>query len=313
MISLLFLMLVQGAEEGEYAGTWPVDMPKELPVKHYLPFPAGKQYSTLQSPHTAPTNRYAIDFAMPMNSPVCASADGVVMKIDESGPNTGGKTNQIILKHADGSLTCYLHLANKGAIVRLGDFVYQGDVIGYSGASGTQVPHTHYSQNKANLECLQPVFQEGSDPNRWISQNESFTAKYQYARAGFLLTWGPKFGFWNLASGAMKGIQKPTHSRLLPKFEALSKQAEAFEAQRAAFLKDGDAEIGLIEFKGTAHEEAFKSRADVKKLKVVEARRAALKQAFERDLKSGDTKGYESFLQRFKDAPEAAAIRERLR
>jgi len=344
----------KGDEEGEfYGGEWPSDVPKTVPVKYYLPFPAGKSYPRMPTPgHNSPTNKYAIDFSMPIGTPVCASADGIVVKIVESGPDTGGQQNSLIIQHADGSFTMYLHLRHKGVVPKLGDFVFQGDIVAYSGASGTGVPHLHFSVNKGQtLESVPIEFEESKSQNKNVSQNQSFAEKYakqisEYRKIEMGLVWGVKFGLWDEALAAKKSADenKPKDSddvrlkRLYKKIEEVLKGFDGAVEDYIKKMKDAYekkeylralemAHFGSNDFKGTDKEEVFKAVLEElkklseypeleKKLKESESRRSALKRIYKDDVKGGKTssviKDYQNFLKRYKDEIESGAVSERL-
>lgn len=80
-----------------------------------------------------------IDLAAPRNTPVYATADGVVTY---SGRN-GGYGNFVKLNHQNGYKTAYAHM-NKIS-VRKGKTVKKGDLIGYVGSTGASTGnHLHY-------------------------------------------------------------------------------------------------------------------------------------------------------------------------
>ncbi|OJY23824.1 MAG: hypothetical protein BGO98_17945 [Myxococcales bacterium 68-20] len=97
--------------------------------------------------------RYAFDFALPVNTPLAAMADGVVTYLfAETGPGdpcyNGGPSscfpyaNYVVLRHGDGSASIYKHL-NK-VHVSLGEFVPSGKAVGLSGSTGYSTgPHAH--------------------------------------------------------------------------------------------------------------------------------------------------------------------------
>jgi murein DD-endopeptidase MepM/ murein hydrolase activator NlpD len=92
------------------------------------------------SPFTGqPENHLGLDISGRVGAPVVAPAQAVV---SFSGVD-GGNGNSIILTHGSGLTTHYAHLQN--SVVKEGDVVRRGDLIGYLGASGrTTGPHLHY-------------------------------------------------------------------------------------------------------------------------------------------------------------------------
>lgn len=81
-----------------------------------------------------------LDFAMPIGTPVYATANGVVL----SAGIQPGYGHMVEIRHNFGFGTRYGHLNGKYA-VKQGDFVRKGDIIAYSGNSGLSTgPHLHY-------------------------------------------------------------------------------------------------------------------------------------------------------------------------
>ncbi|RDU59809.1 M23 family metallopeptidase [Helicobacter marmotae] len=81
-----------------------------------------------------------VDFATPLNTPVYATADGVV---NAAGFSTGGYGYLVKIDHSLGFMTYYAHL-NK-IVVQKGMFVKRGQLIAYSGNTGQSTgPHLHY-------------------------------------------------------------------------------------------------------------------------------------------------------------------------
>lgn len=122
-------------------------------VKLYLPLPFGTRWAVLQGVNQDPThndkyNRYALDFRLPVGSPVHAAADGVVVATKEDATGPTGKVrdnNRVIIRHADGTATKYVHLQKDGALVEVGQQVLAGDLIGLSGNTGaSSSPHLHF-------------------------------------------------------------------------------------------------------------------------------------------------------------------------
>lgn len=75
-----------------------------------------------------------VDIAAAEGSKIKAAADGVVINTDgiSKGDNFG---NRVILKHDDGRASLYAHMVAK-PLVKVGDKVKRGQLIGYVGGSG---------------------------------------------------------------------------------------------------------------------------------------------------------------------------------
>ncbi len=103
--------------------------------------------------HADPENRYAVDFAADIGTPVQAAREGVVMQVesdfDKAGlklEKYGGRANLIRILHDDGSMAVYAHLKPEGVLVRVGQRVRAGQPIGLSGNTGfTTGPHLHFA------------------------------------------------------------------------------------------------------------------------------------------------------------------------
>jgi murein DD-endopeptidase MepM/ murein hydrolase activator NlpD len=99
--------------------------------------------------------QFALDFKMKIGTPLHATRDGVVVKIKEDS-DQGGKSssfskmaNSIMIMHADGTFSYYLHLKHQGSEVAVGDTVKAGQLIGYSGNTGwSTTPHLHFEVRK---------------------------------------------------------------------------------------------------------------------------------------------------------------------
>lgn len=81
-----------------------------------------------------------VDLRAQKGTPVYATADGVV---NRAGATSGGLGKRVRLSHSFGFETVYAHL--DATEVDKGDYVRQGDLIGYSGNTGrSSAPHLHY-------------------------------------------------------------------------------------------------------------------------------------------------------------------------
>lgn len=122
---------------------------------YLLPFAHGTKRRLSQGFHGQFThygeNEYAVDFEMPVGTPVFAARGGLVADVKEAS-NAGGPSssyedhaNRILIAHPDGSFGNYVHLREDGALVTPGDRVEAGQLIGYSGNTGrSSGPHLHF-------------------------------------------------------------------------------------------------------------------------------------------------------------------------
>jgi len=117
----------------------------------------------------------AIDFLLPVETPIYAAASGKVVWL-KSNSKVGGRNkkkywnlgNRIVIKHKNGEYTAYEHLKYKGVMVRVGQKVRRGQIIGYSGNTGwsTIGPHLHFevfnnpSKDESEGKTLEISFKE---------------------------------------------------------------------------------------------------------------------------------------------------------
>lgn len=93
-----------------------------------------------------------VDFAGRVGTPIYATGDGVVIN-----PNSGmsGYGRVVVINHGYSYRTLYAHLQR--AIVKPGDRVKRGQVIGYLGNTGSSTgPHLHYEVIK-NGQSVNPM------------------------------------------------------------------------------------------------------------------------------------------------------------
>src|SRR5216684_3597991 len=89
---------------------------------------------------TYPHFHTGIDLVEPFGSPVFAADDGVVALV---GSTTTGYGRYVVIAHAGGFDTLYGHLST--ALVKVGQPVTQGTVVGLEGSSGSSTgPHLHF-------------------------------------------------------------------------------------------------------------------------------------------------------------------------
>lgn len=107
-----------------------------------------------------------LDIGASIGSPVVASRDGKVIKVNDSCPTTGyygnpcgGQFgNYVYLEHADGMVTIYPHMAKGSVKVKLGDTVKQGQEVGGIGSSGSSTgAHLHFEMRVGGSEKVNPL------------------------------------------------------------------------------------------------------------------------------------------------------------
>ena len=85
-----------------------------------------------------------MDFSAKTGTPIYATGDGKIYKVQKSRRGYG---NHVIIDHSFGYKTLYAHMSKY--IVKKGQKIKRGDVIGYVGNTGTSVaPHLHYEVHK---------------------------------------------------------------------------------------------------------------------------------------------------------------------
>jgi len=102
--------------------------------------------------HRELANRYALDFALPVGTPVLAARAGRVIQV-EAGFHEGGgdpalatRANLVRILHRDGSMAVYAHLAADSVQVRPGQWVEAGTPLADSGDTGFSTgPHLHFA------------------------------------------------------------------------------------------------------------------------------------------------------------------------
>jgi murein DD-endopeptidase MepM/ murein hydrolase activator NlpD len=101
-----------------------------------------------------------VDFGAPRGAPVVAIADATVA----GAAFTSGGGNTVVLRHAGGYESRYLHLSRYAPGMRAGARVQQGQVIGYVGATGLVTgAHLHYELKK-NGGHVNPIAEQRKHP-----------------------------------------------------------------------------------------------------------------------------------------------------
>lgn len=138
---------------------------------HRIPFRRGYTTRVMQGYHGYTSHKedlaYSVDLLCEEGDPITASRDGVV--VDARGDSRKGcgdtscvdMANYVVLDHGDGTYSEYYHLAYQGALVRLGQQVCAGQVIGMCGNTGFSTgPHLHFALTDITRQTLPVRFVE---------------------------------------------------------------------------------------------------------------------------------------------------------
>jgi murein DD-endopeptidase MepM/ murein hydrolase activator NlpD len=169
-------------------------------ASYRLPFEEGHAFVVSQAhggkltSHNNRENLYAVDFAMPIGSPVMAARAGVVIDVTlrhrEGGFSMSfiDKANTVAIVHDDGTVAEYAHLSAGEGLVKVGQRVSAGELIGYSGNTGySSGPHLHFivsrprvTDGKVTRESLEVMFYAGDPAARFAVQaGSTVTASYR--------------------------------------------------------------------------------------------------------------------------------------
>jgi murein DD-endopeptidase MepM/ murein hydrolase activator NlpD len=133
-------------------------IPVDPQFSYALPYERGTKRLVSQgyNGRASHTGLYALDFDMPLGTPVCAARDGQVLDLQKTRGYPDSDTtigNFITILHADGTIAVYAQLAPEGMRVTRGQIVRAGDVIGASGTTGhSNGPHLHFEVD-CTKEC----------------------------------------------------------------------------------------------------------------------------------------------------------------
>ncbi len=159
--------------------------------RYYLPYDEGQEFTVYQGYKSNFSERgeSAIDFDMPVGTPVAAARAGVVTKVITSNKKGCNKerckryTNLITIYHEDGTFADYYNLSQNGAKVKVGEKIKEGQVIALSGNTGfTDRPHLRFLVYIPRLKEKQTVktkFKTGDgDHFEYLKTTVAYTRNY---------------------------------------------------------------------------------------------------------------------------------------
>ena len=172
--------------------------PFPAPQGYLLPWGGGEIHAVTQGEETTLTHNgsaaYAFDFDLNYDTVVAARGGRVTMiRMDSNvggcNPELSGSANYIVIDHGDGTSGLYLHLAQDGVFVKPGDTVWQGQIIGISGATGLTCsdqltgpgPHLHFQveltePNHYFTQSLPIAFDDIPDNNGVPQESHSYVS-----------------------------------------------------------------------------------------------------------------------------------------
>ncbi|MFE0624789.1 SH3 domain-containing protein [Priestia aryabhattai] len=110
-------------------------------------------------------NHKGIDYGGSLGAPIYAAYDGKVINAGDSNENGGGYGNWIVIDHG-GLYTIYGHMFKDGVLVKVGQYVKKGAIIGKVGNAGRSTgPHLHFS-----VSSTYPTFTY-QNPNLFFEKN----------------------------------------------------------------------------------------------------------------------------------------------
>ena len=123
--------------------------PAQESSPYKLPWKAGVQRFVAQGNRSFTSHQdfheYAWDFVMPNGTEILAARSGRVFKINDGFDGIGLDSNAIEIEHEDGQHSAYAHIRHNSALVKVGQYVKQGQPIALSGMVGQTIfPHVHF-------------------------------------------------------------------------------------------------------------------------------------------------------------------------
>lgn len=166
--------------------------PSDSEEVYWLPYSTNSSQSIYQGYNGSFShqNAYSIDFSHKLGTEIFAARGGkvIITKSDSDqaclSKDCTKYNNKIIVLHDDGTFAEYVHLKKNGIIVKKGDDIKQGQLLGYSGNTGwSKGPHLHFSvfTNKIDGERIyyKTKFRVKESPTPiYLQEKKNYTRNY---------------------------------------------------------------------------------------------------------------------------------------
>jgi murein DD-endopeptidase MepM/ murein hydrolase activator NlpD len=181
-----------GITSWKYAFEYRFDQGNLLTTRHndtyvyLLPYQSARPHILMQGyfGQFSHAGTHALDFEMPEGTTIVAAREGIVVRVKEDSDEGGTsvnymeKGNHIMIYHSDGTFGSYFHLKQNGAVVREGQTVKRGEVIGLSGNTGlSSAPHLHFEvllPSKDGKKTVATKFQLRNGKSEQLQEGKSY-------------------------------------------------------------------------------------------------------------------------------------------
>jgi murein DD-endopeptidase MepM/ murein hydrolase activator NlpD len=138
-------------EERERNSKWAGHHVYQYPFGEDVPIDIAEQSGPLSHPHYT-ICAHAVDFLMPVDTPVLAARGGRVFVLKDDSDKWGfdadvaEEVNYVAVDHGDGTYAEYVHIKKDSVVVEVGQQVEAGELLANTGLSGCMgVPHLHFN------------------------------------------------------------------------------------------------------------------------------------------------------------------------
>jgi murein DD-endopeptidase MepM/ murein hydrolase activator NlpD len=158
-----------------------------LPFKKGLTIEIGQGYNGKFSHH----NENALDFSLPYGSEIYSVWEGVVIDVVQNNSKSCPTkdcaiyNNYITIYHTNGTIAQYAHIKQNGSLLKIGDNVLKGQLLGFSGDVGwSNGPHLHFVCYKETFEketiiTLKTKFLTGKGATReFLMEGKAYSRNY---------------------------------------------------------------------------------------------------------------------------------------